>query len=314
MIMKKMICSVVLTALMTALLMVVLLPVCGVHAEGKPLTMTYVGPATLSAGQSGDVLKTVINSTESGTVTYTLTDVARNTVIYQQEKNGVKAGDEITWQAPYDDAKLSAARTVKRVKASFRMDGKTYTYNLFYNYSAKDGTITIERAKWYYKNTACSFGPAFRDIRPGMTDKWYTFTPVDLTVQGRQTFEYVASNMYVIGEVYVDVAGDTVYVSYYNYYAEKEGRTKTLSEFFTFFHDLNSVTEVEPERMSDLGFHFGQPISIQNDLNGDTRVLLFVRNMVDYSNYPIDSVRFERYWPNLPERVTLRNAMERLMD
>ena len=312
--MHKTFCSVALTALTLALLAAALLPAWGAHAEEKPLTMVCLGPVTLFAGQRADVIQTTVNSTSSGTVTYSLVDAVRNTVLYTETKTGLKAGDAVSWPAVYDAERLSASRPVKRVRACFLMDGKTYTYNLYYNYSAKDGAVTVEKASWYYSNTACSFGPAFRDARPGLTEKWYTFTPVDLTVQGRQTFEYVASNMYVIGEVYVDVAGDTVCVSYRNFYEEKQGNTRTVSEYYTFLHDLAGVTEAEPEKRTDPGYRFGQPVSISRDLNGDTRVLLFVRNVVNYSNYPTDTVKFDRYWPNLPERVARRNAMELLMD
>ena len=114
MIMKKMICSVVLTALMTALLMVVLLPVCGVHAEGKPLTMTYVGPATLSAGQSGDVLKTVINSTESGTVTYTDKDVKKGKTYYYS----VSADRDFTYFGSPDNLLFAIDKNATKVKVT----------------------------------------------------------------------------------------------------------------------------------------------------------------------------------------------------
>ena len=48
---------------------------------------------------------------------------------------------------------------------------------------------------------------------------------LNLSVQGRQTYELVGSNMYVIGEVYVDVYGDTLTVTYHNYYDGKGGNT-----------------------------------------------------------------------------------------
>ena len=315
MIPKRMFCSLTLTALSILLLSIVLLPVCGVHAEEKPLTVSFAGAAELQPGQSAELLKTKINSTESGCVTYTLTDTARNAVVYSETKTGLQAGDEIAWKVAYDSEKLTAGKPVKCMRAAFEMDGKKYAFSLYYNYSAKTKAVTVEKASWYYGNTACSFGIAFRDIRPALTEKWYTFTPLDLTLQGRQTFEYVASNMYVIGEVYVDVWGDTVTVSYRNFFGDNRNcNTRTKSEYFTFFHDLGSVTEVEPENLGDAGFRFGVPLSIEKDLGGDTRVLLFIRNVVDYSTYPLEREKLTRFWPNLPERVQLRNAMQAMMD
>ena len=297
-----------------SLLLVLLCSAPALAAE-KGLTISYIGPATLSAGQSAKVLSTKFNTVSDGTVVYSLTDTVKKTVVYTETKSGVTAGQEIQWTVPYYADGMSTSKPVKEMRASFVLDGKTYTYNLYYNFSAEDGgTVTVEKATWYSKNTACSFGPAFRDVRPALTDKWYLFTPIDLTKQGRQTFEYIASNMYVIGEVYVDVSGDTVRVTYKNYYAEQGGNTETLTEYFTFFPDLKSVKNVEPETMDDLGFHFGQDISIAEDLSGDTNVLLFVRNQVTYCNYVNNSHKLTRFWPNLPERKALREQMQIMMD
>lgn len=285
-------------------------------AASKALTISFTGSVTLSPWESADVLKTTVNSTQSGVISYTLTDTANKTVVYSNAVYGAYEGQEITWSVPYDDTGLSSGKPVKRMKASFTMDDKTYTYNVYYNYAKKDGNpqITVEKATWYPNNTACSFGPQFRETRPGLTDKWYMFTPINLTRQGRQEFDYVASNLYVIGKVYVDVMGDSVTVTYENLDAEKGGNTETLSEYFTIFPDLKSVTNVEPETMEDLGFRFGQSISIQNDLAGDTNVLLFVRNRVTYCDYVTNSRKLTRFWINHPDRVAVRNAMLAMMD
>ncbi len=296
-------------------LLLTLLCSASVLAADKGLTISYIGDAVLTQGKTAKVLSTKFNAVSDGTVTYSLTDTVKKTVIYTETKTGVKTGQEIQWSVPYYDEGMSASKPVKEIRASFLLDGKTYTYNLYYNYTAENGgTVTVEKAAWYPKNTACSFGPAFRDMRPGLTDKWYTFTPIDRTRQGRQTFEYVASNMYVIGQVYVDVNGDTVRVTYHNYYADQSGNTQTLTEYFTFFPDLKSVTNVDPETMDDLGFHFGQDISIAEDLEGDTNVLLFVRNQVTYCNYVNNTHKLTRFWPNLPERKALRQQMQAIMD
>ena len=303
-----------LRAFALSLLLILLISASALAAE-QGLTISYIGPATLTQGKSAQVLSTKINAASDGTVVYSLTDTVKKTVVYTETKTGVAAGQEIKWTVPYYADGMSTSKPVKQMRASFVLDGKTYTYNLYYTFSAENGgTVTVEKATWYPKNTACSFGPAFRDVRPALTDKWYTFTPVDLTKQGRQTFEYVASNLYVIGEVYVDVNGDTVRVAYRNYYAEQSGNTETLSEYITFFPDLKSVKNVDPETMDDLGFRFGQDISIAEDLNGDTNVLLFIRNQVTYCDYVNSTHKLTRFWPNLPERKELRRQMQDMMD
>ena len=303
-----------LRALALVLLLTLLCSASALAAESG-MTISYIGPATLTQGQSAKVLSTKFNTVSDGTVVYSLTDTVKKTVVYTETKSGITAGQEIQWAVHYYAEGMSTSKPVKQMRASFVLDGKTYTYNLYYTFSAENGgTVTVEKATWYSKNTACSFGPAFRDVRPALTDKWYLFTPIDLTKQGRQTFEYVASNVYVIGEVYVDVYGDTVRVTYHNYYADQGGNTETLTEFFTFFPDLKSVKDVNPETMDDLGFHFGQDISIAEDLNGDTNVLLFIRNQVTYCDYVNSTHKLTRFWPNLPERKALRQQMRDMMD
>lgn len=283
-------------------------------AEEKPLTIVFLGTQELSQGGSGNALKTRVASTESGKIVFTLTDTRTGSAAYTETRYGIAAGQEITWSVPYDKAGLSYSKPVKRMKAAFEMDGKTYTYSLYYRLDEDGSTVCVEKATWYPNNTACSFGPQFREIKPGLTDKWYMFTPVNLSSSGRQVFEYVAGSVYVIGQVYVDVNGDTVRVTYENFCADEGGNTETVSEYFTFFSDLASVKDVEPETMDDLGFRFGQEISIENDLNGDTSVLLFVRNRVNFRDYVTNSRKLTRFWINLPERAALRQQMIAIMD
>ena len=289
-----------------------------IPAQGaeKPLTIYLTGPVTLTQGQSANVLKTAVSQTESGSITYTLTDNLSRKILHSETRTGVQAGDTLSWPVPYDDTALNGSRPVKQLKATFEMDGKTYSYRFYFHYSKANGQgrIDVEKATWYPNNTACSFGPQFREIQPSLTDKWYMFTPIDLSIQGRQQFEYAASNLYIIGKVYVDVNGDQVTVTYENFYADQGGNTETKEEFFTFFPDLASVTEVEPEKMQNPGFAFGQPISIGQHLAGDTNVLLFIRNKVTYSDYVTSHAKLTRFWINHPDRVAIRDEMLARMD
>lgn len=185
----------------------------------------------------------------------------------------------------------------------------------------KENVITYNHYinTYYYHNTVSSFGPHFRDVTPELTDLWYMFTPIDLTIQGRQTFELAASNMYVIGEVYVDVAGDMVTVTYHNYYDGKGGSTETISEFLTFFNSYADVqipndTPVKEYQMLPTNFAFGRPFSITNDLGGDANVLMFIRNVVNYFRFPTGTREFRRFYENNPDNKALREHMLRLMD
>lgn len=127
----------------------------------------------------------------------------------------------------------------------------------------------------YYQMNACSVGPHFRDVND-VTDKWYMFTPVDLSVEGVQTYDLIAGDKHVIGKVYVLVENGEVIVTYE--LVNKEINVK--SEFLTFFGSINDVTTVDTLELT--GYAFGEPISIADALGGDTKVLLYVHNGVVY--------------------------------
>ncbi len=168
------------------------------------------------------------------------------------------------------------------------------------------------RIVWYPNNTICSFGPNFRDIDPSLTDLWYMFTPIDLSKDGTQSFELIAGNMYVLGQVFVTVSGDSVTVTY-STIKEENNHVYMKSEYLNFFPDLQRVTTVVPEEIGP-GFAFGKPISIQKDLNGDTNVLLFIRNVATFRNYVTNDTILRRYYKNNPNRKKLREQMLQMMD
>ena len=191
--------------------------------------------------------------------------------------------------------------------------GRWYINNVPYGGPAPlDVYATGLKTSWYPQNTLCSFGPQFRDIDSGLTDKWYMFTPVNLSQDGTQTFELIASNMYVIGSVQVVVSGDSVTVTYTTAQG-RYGHVYMKSEYLNFFPDLKSVTTVEPEKLGS-GFTFGQAISIQNDLGGDNNVLMFIRNVATYRNSVRNGVSLTRYYKTDAKHTALRDAMLALMD
>lgn len=166
---------------------------------------------------------------------------------------------------------------------------------------------------WFPNNTVSTMGLSFREVKPELTKKWYHFTPIDLSRDGEQVIPLVASNAFIVGRVYVNVKGDEVIVTYMARGQGSAGTFRVHSEFLTFFPDLASVTEVEPEKLGE-GFKFGEPISIEQDLNGDTNVLLFVRNVATYRDYYTGDMRHGRYWPNLKQHKEYREALQGMMD
>ena len=177
---------------------------------------------------------------------------------------------------------------------------------------------TVTYVQWintrYPRNTASSFGPQFRVVAPKLTDKWYMFTPINLGIQGRQTFDLVASNIYVVGEVYVDVQGDMVTVNYKQFYGDdRYTKVEPLSNYLNFFPAFSTVTTVNPEELPSQ-FQFGVPFSITEKLAGDTNVLMFVRNMLSYNKYPVPTAEFRRFYPNQEQNMALRQQMLDMMD
>ena len=134
--------------------------------------------------------------------------------------------------------------------------------------------IPVLRRKWQLNNIR-SVGPRFCDITPELTDKWFRFTPVDLSQDGLQMFDMISGDHYLVGTVAVLVKGDKVKVSYK--YSIPNVTEKDEYTYFTFFPDYDSVTTVEPEKIENR-FEYDVEYSIANDLGGDTDVLLYMCN------------------------------------
>ena len=273
---------------------------------------TDVKEVRIERGKSAVVLITTVNSTKSGSLELTVKDYTNGKATIQHVTKKVKAGDKIKWKLDFDTELPNAKALTKHLVYTFKMDGKTSDYSLYLTYDKKTDTILVEKGTWYPDNTACCFGLPLRDMPRPKTDKWFHVTPIDLSLQGDQEFAYIGSNLYILGKVIVTVSGDTVFVNYHNFYESQGGNTKTTDEFMTIFHDLSEVT-VNTARVPR-SFAFGQPISIENDLDGDTNVLLFILNHVTYCDYVTGTHKLTRYWHNLQENKALRYQMELLME
>ena len=131
----------------------------------------------------------------------------------------------------------------------------------------------IPHAQWY-SMTVSSVGIRFRDVSD-ITDKWDMFTPVDLSADGEQTFDLVAGNKHIIGEVTVKVAEGQVTVTY-----KPLNQVDMKNDFLTFFADLASVTTLDESQLT--GYAFGEPVSIADQLGGDTKVLVYIHGNAVY--------------------------------
>ncbi|MBQ7886797.1 MAG: hypothetical protein IJ313_07900 [Clostridia bacterium] len=161
------------------------------------------------------------------------------------------------------------------------------------------------KPKDYDQNTVCSFGPQFREVSPRMTDEWYMFTPVDLSEEGTQTFDLIAGNMFVIGEVSVTVENGKFQVDYeYNSAHIEIGR-----EYFNIYPDYESIEAGNLENLhAQKRFSYGKAYSIEDKLDGDTDVILFVCNTATFQK---TTGGVGEYYSTHPARVAER---EKLLD
>lgn len=169
----------------------------------------------------------------------------------------------------------------------------------------------VEKAEvtHYPNNTICVAGLTLQEADATLPDKWYNVLPVDLTQDGRQVYQLMISNMFLIGEVYVDVWGDeaTVNVSLLDH-----GAVRPLGWYGRWFTRLNEVTGTSIES-TEGGFTFGEPLSISEDLGGADTALLFIRGKASYYQPFRDGTALTRYWRNKDEWKEFRQGLQEIM-
>lgn len=116
-------------------------------------------------------------------------------------------------------------------------------------------------------------GLYFRELKPDLTRKSLMFTPLDLSKSGVQRFDLILSGNHKAGEVLVVVDGDQFHVVYYVLPGIKI--KKTFLGFYESLDKLNSLTR------SQFPIKFYTPYSIEDHLNGDTNVIMFLNNSVE---------------------------------
>ncbi len=152
----------------------------------------------------------------------------------------------------------------------------------------------IPHRNFFPHNTMGVSGLSLRDLYPSLTRKWYNVAPVDLTKDGQYTFPLVASNMYLVGEVTVTVAGDEVTVAYVT--VNDKDSFIVEDETLMLFTSVDQITaDFLNAPASDMAF--GVPVSRSADLNNADTALLFVCNHVSYAVPFWNGLILQRYWP-----------------
>ncbi len=161
----------------------------------------------------------------------------------------------------------------------------------------------------YPNNTVCVAGLTLQEAAPTLPDKWYNVLPIDLTQDGRQYYQLMISNMFLIGELYVDVWGDEVTVSVS---LLENGAVRPQSWYGRWFTSLSEVTSATIESTEN-GFTFGEPLSIADDLGGADAALLFIRGKASYYQPFRDDTTLTRYWRNKDEWKEFRQGLQEIL-
>lgn len=170
---------------------------------------------------------------------------------------------------------------------------------------------------WFDHNTLGLVGLPLRDLYPDLTSKWYNIVPVDLTVQGRQTYPMAASNVFSMGSAYVDVQGDSVTVTY-ELPSSSGARGQTYltleDECLAWFTSASDITSDFLNAPSS-SLQFGESVSIKDTLGGADTALLFICNHVSYRQPCFgDTGYLTRFWPNSSEWKDYRESLTTLLE
>lgn len=145
-----------------------------------------------------------------------------------------------------------------------------------------------------------SEGPLFLSFRQNLTEEYYMFTPMDLSVDGEYRFPLIGSTLQAVGEAKVTVMSGMTIVTYF---LVNGVRVDQKDEFFTFFPDIRSVKTVKPSQLKEVRLEFGVPYSVPSWLNSDPSVLLYINCPVSYSTGLDGLVPFSFEDPSYLQRV-----------
>ncbi len=162
------------------------------------------------------------------------------------------------------------------------------------------------KVTYYPDNTLCVQGLRLRDIAPELTDNWQMFLPLDLSADGVQIVPLIASNLYYAGEAKVVVKGGSVTVTY-----TVPGGIEVKSEFLAILPNLAAAVSTDPMSLKDYQFSFGEPVSIRDDLARDTKVVLYIMNVISY-NDAVPGIRL--FTDRNPDYKTAMEALYAVME
>ena len=283
---------------------------------------TYNADGYVVKDEEGNIIYTYTSTEDEKTGdTYSVTKDGDGKVVYESfhnEETGLNKqwyldDDGNKWETIYDYDEKVYYENIYDTAGNLVIE-RVYDLNDKLVSEKKYEVQKVEKVKyvWYPSNTTSTHGFAFRELRPELTEKWYRFTPLDLSREGEYSIPLIGGGKYIIGKVNVKVEGDEVTITY-SMPGQQYDTARIESEYLNLLPDLDSLTTVEPDELGE-GFTFGEPISIENDLEGDTKVLLFVRNVVTFRDHYTYQKPLSRYWPNSSNYAEYYAYLKSIMD
>lgn len=137
----------------------------------------------------------------------------------------------------------------------------------------------------YPNATLCAFGPRLKEsnLYPNYSDKWYMFTPFDASMNGTQTYELVAADSVIVGDVTLTIRDGYLTIDY----TLKGGDAIRVNlEFFTVLNRINDLSTYEPEGLMSMKINRNQAINLNEMFPGDTRLVLYFCSRCSVRNNP----------------------------
>jgi hypothetical protein len=131
----------------------------------------------------------------------------------------------------------------------------------------------------------CAFGPRLRDenLYPYSSDKWYYFTPFDASINGTQTYELVASDMVIVGEVTLTIRDGYLTI---DYSLKGNNSIRVNLEFFTVLNRIGDISQYEPEQLMHLKMNRNTPYNLYERFGDDTHLVLYFNSLCYVEYHP----------------------------
>ncbi len=144
---------------------------------------------------------------------------------------------------------------------------------------------------WYPMNTLGLAALSMKDL--GISADWHNVAPVDLTTDGTTVFTLVGGESWILGNAYVTVADGNVTVTYDLLKGHGYMKEEKLNWFLT------KADLTEENLKAESNYAFGEPVSIEEDLNGAETAILFIDSKITFRQPYFDAYTYTtRYYRN----------------